>query len=473
MTNTIPALSAEARGALRQAMVTNSGWTDLRKARGYSLASMSRDDYIAACQALGIDVHAVIAPHVSGRAPQQRANSFGLATQVPADPAPPVRTDWAKVQRDHADNKSNAQRIWEANKQAAADFADAPDATTSDAPEFDMHDIGEIISPLSPAILAKLDGLAQIAVGTDVSISAIYQAARRVHHCATGLKLALETATTPVLSPQAAQLATMTKPALDFVPPSWTRDFVDYLEIGATVAVVGPAGNGKTTGARKLLERAGWTVYEFDCTDATLPQDLIGRTSLRQDNGATVTEWTAGPIAKAFADPKGAVLLNEYDALDPRTGMALQSALEAGDGERRVSAPDTGEQLRSHGRCPIVLTLNTIGHGATASYQGRNALDGANRDRIEIIVSGYENEAQIMVAHGFASETAEKLAAWAERARNKLNSMGSREILSNRRLLTAAALIDRRGYSFPEAFNKAFICRLPERDRAQFTGDAA
>lgn len=495
------ALSAEARGAIRQAIVAHAGWSDLRKARGYSLASMSRDDYLAAAAALDIDVAALVAPFVTGRAPQQRtvsspnanfpnspmapqaasaatnarfpnspisrgfaAAGIAQATVTPAAVSPATAT--APKETDMPVN--NAQTV--ANARAADDFADAPDATTGDAPEFDMHDIGEIVSPLSPAMLAKLDGLARIAVGDDVSISAIYQAARRVHHCATSLKLALETATAPVISPRDAQIQAMTKPALDFVPPSWTRDFVDYLEISATIAVVGPAGNGKTTGARKLLERAGFTVYEFDCTDATLPQDLIGRTSLRQDNGATVTEWTAGPIARAFADPKGAVLLNEYDALDPRTGIALQSALEAGDGERRVSAPDTGEQIHSAGRCPIVLTLNTIGHGATASYQGRNALDGANRDRIEIIVTGYENEAQIMVAHGFAAETADRLAAWAERARTKLNSIGSREILSNRRLLTAAALIDRRGYSLNEAFMKAFICRLPERDRGQFTG---
>lgn len=480
--NEIPALSAAARGAIRSAMVSHSGWTDLRKAKGYSLASMSRDDYLAAAAALGLDVPTLIAPHVTGRAPQNRAGSnssiyvgakpetvyqghgsapsgFGLASVAPAPIHSPARSNEAPAVNARQDI---------ANARAADDFADAPDATTgeSQAPEFDMHDIGEIISPLSPAILAKLDGLAQIAVGSDVSISDIYKAARRVHHCATSLKLALETAVAPVLDPRTAHVAAMSKPSLDFVPPSWTRDFVDYLDIGATIAVVGPAGNGKTTGARKLLERAGFTVYEFDCTDATLPQDLIGRTSLRQEHGATVTEWTAGPIARAFADPKGAVLLNEYDALDPRTGMALQSALEAGDGERRVSAPDTGEQIRSAGKCPIVLTLNTIGHGATVEYQGRNALDGANRDRIEIIMTGYENEAQIMVARGYASETAERLASWANRARTRLTELNSREILSNRRLLTAAALIDRRGYSLNEAVQKAFICRAPERERA-------
>lgn len=481
------ALSADARGALRAAITGHPGWDAHRKATGLSLASMTRDNYLDAAAALGIDVHAIVAPHVSGRAAQDRG----------AAPAP--TTDWRAVQRAHAaaqEAASNAatravlsngiiqaspadtdraplrplremQARHAASIAAAADFENAEDPMTADAPEFDMHDIGEIAAPLSPALLAKLDGLARIAIGDDVSISALYRTARRAHHCATSLKMELERALAAPVDPKAAQLAAMLKPALDFVPPSWTRDFTDYLDIGATIAVVGPAGNGKTTGARKLLERAGFTVYEFDCTDATLPQDLIGRTSLRQDNGATVTEWVAGPIAKAFADPKGAVLLNEYDALDPRTGMALQSALEASD-ERRVSAPDTGEQIRSTGRCPIVLTLNTIGHGATASYQGRNALDGANRDRIEIVMTGYENEAAILTAHGFAAETAERLASWAENARNKLNKIGSREILSNRRLLTAAALIDRRGYSLNEATDKSFVCRLPERDKTAF-----
>jgi MoxR-like ATPase len=486
------AISAEARKAIRAAIIAHPKWDDYRKANNLSLASMVRDDYLRAAAALNVDVPTIAAEHGTGRTMQNRATStanvnfpnspisrglaaagIGHATEtapvtaaqinalnsstatIPAAPA---------IVTNEAAEMSHAQDV--ANARAAAEFEAAANSE-AEAPEFDMFALPPIPAPIGEATLAKIDSIVRLAVGEDISIKDLYKSARLTAWCADALKTELLTQREAPIDPRAAALKPFLKPSLDFVPPSWTREFVDYLEIGATIAVVGPAGNGKTTGARKLLERAGFTVYEFDCTDATLPQDLIGRTTLRQEHGATVTEWTAGPIAKAFADPKGAVLLNEYDALDPRTGMALQSALEAAD-TRRVTAPDSGEQLASHGRCPIVLTLNTIGHGATVAYQGRNALDGANRDRIEIVMSGYENEREILTAHGFAPETAERLANWAVTARERLATIGSMEILSNRRLLTAAALIDRCGHSLTDATTRAFTGRMAERDRAAF-----
>lgn len=445
-------LPAEARIALRKAITNHPKWDDVRRAENLSLASMTRDDYFRVAEILGIDAQAIVT----------MANSTfpGQLTSTPKDTADMQSPTIVRAaQADFAaptPTATSAKAI-----AAAADFADADSKA-------DGSTIPALPVALSDATVAKIDSIIALAVDPDVSFSGLYHTARNAIAAAHARQNALDTA---AQDPRASKLATLTRPSLDFVPPSWSQDFADYVEIGSTIAVVGPAGNGKTTGAKKLLQRAGFNVYEFDCTDATLPQDLIGRTSLRQDNGATITEWTPGPIARAFADPKGAVLLNEYDALDPRTGMALQSAFEAAE-FRRVTAPDSGEQITSSGPCPIVLTLNTIGHGATATYQGRNALDGANRDRIEIIVSGYESEREIMVAHGHDDSTAQRLADWAVKARKELERISSREILSNRRLLTAAALMDRCGYSRAAAVEKAFLCRLPDRDKAQFRDDA-
>lgn len=434
-------LSAEARTALRRAITNHPRWDEYRRAHNLSLATMTRDNFLDCARDLHIDVNAIrenaiaTAPTVG---PIGNPNTGLDPEQFPARGEPSDRATKANADFDEADNSED------------------------EAPEFDMTDIPAIPLPVPAATLAKLDSIIAIAVDPEISFSALYAVAKRATMCASALKTELETG-----GARRDPHAQIIRSSLDFVAPSWSREFLDYLDIGSTVAVVGPAGNGKTTGARKLLERAGWTVYEFDCTDATLPQDLIGRTALRQENGATVTEWQAGPIALAFADPKGAVLLNEYDALDPRTGMALQSALEAAD-RRRVSAPDTGTQLLSAGPCPIVLTLNTIGHGATVEYQGRNALDGANRDRVEMVVTGYENEAEIMVAHGYARETADRLATWATAIRLKLAEIGSREILSNRRLLTAAALCDRRGMNVGDAMQRAFFGRMAPAELTRY-----
>lgn len=463
-------LSADTRTALRQAITSHPRWDEHRRTTNLSLATMTRDDYLATADALGIDLGALTSSEPL--TDRERENAAAPTVTRAVAPTSEERTlhSAAMATRGPREIERAERRIMEARTatehdavvaQAQADFAE-PEAD----PVPTSTEIPDMPTPASPVQMAKIDSLIAIGVDPDLpTYTALAQGLQSAISAARALRAELDRA--PAADPRTAALAALVKPSLDFVPPSWSRDFADMLAIGATIAVAGPAGNGKTTGARKLLERSGFNVYEFDCTDATLPQDLIGRTTLRQDNGATVTEWSAGPIAKAFADPKGAVLLNEYDALDPRTGMALQSALESAD-VRRVTAPDSGEQLRSHGPCPIVLTLNTIGHGATVEYQGRNALDGANRDRIEIITTGYEAEADIMVAHGYQRETADRLAAWAHDSRAKLAGISSREILSNRRLLTAAALIDRCGYSLGDAVRKAFVCRLPEREQATF-----
>ena len=420
-------ISLAARSALKKAISAHHGWDDLRRERGFSLATINKADTLEICDRLGISVETIIAT-------------------TPDDDAATIAQEIAEAA---------VQNVRTVSPAAAADF---PDDDAAAVAQVDLL-------PWSAEKLARFDKVISC-VDEAASFSLIYHTAMAQQFRISELAMQvteLQNSTAPVAEVDLGAKAS----APDFVAPSWSRDFADFVSIGATIAIVGPAGNGKTTAARRLLEADGFTVYEIDCTDATMPQDIIGRTTLRSVDGATVTEWTAGPLAKAFCDPRGALLLNEYDALDPRTGMALQSALEAGS-TRRATSPDSGEQIRSSGPCPIVLTLNTIGHGATVQYAGRNALDGANRDRIEIIRTGYEHERAIMIAHGAEPETATVLEQWAASARAALAAMNSLEILSNRRLLTAAQLMDRRGYSLRDATDRAFTKRLDDHSQKEF-----
>lgn len=430
-------ISAAARPAIRNAVSSHPKWDDLRSELGLSLSTMGKADFLTVCDRLNINILDIA------------AQADAAASDFPDD----------TVSR-AAENAVAAAIQSPAHSAMVATSGYEPKAATY---ELSTRDI----LPWSDDKLARFDKVLSC-VDEAASFSGLYATARAAQDRIAELALELVTlqnSTAPV-APVALSAKASTS---EFVAPSWSRDFEDFLSIGATIAIVGPAGNGKTTGARKLLEAAGFNVYEMDCTDATMPQDIIGRTTLRSVDGATVTEWKAGPLATAFADPRGALLLNEYDALDPRTGMALQAALEASStssagaaGGRRATAPDSGEQITSCGPCPIVLTLNTIGHGATVAYQGRNALDGANRDRVEIIISGYEHEAAIMVAHGIDPATASALAGFAANARETLARLNSVEILSNRRLITAGKLMDGRGLSLKDATDRAFTNRLGE-----------
>lgn len=429
-------ISAATRTAIRAAISAHPRWDDLRAEKGLSLSTMDKAAFIDVCDALNINILDVAAA-ADAAAADFPADNVSAAAQA---------VNGGTMLRNSFEPLPTTRKEWDAR------FTPAVDANSD-------------LLPWSADKLARFDRVLSC-VDEAASFSGLYAAARAAQDRVAELALELvELQNAATANAVSAQPLAQRAESAEFIAPSWSRDFEDFLSIGSTVALVGPAGNGKTTGAKRLLQAAGFNVYEMDCTDATMPQDIIGRTALRSVEGATVTEWTAGPLALAFADPRGALLLNEYDALDPRTGMSLQSALEA-CATRRATAPDSGAQLESAGPCPIVLTLNTIGHGATVAYQGRNALDGANRDRVEIIVTGYEHEAAIMVAHGIDAATASALDTWARNARIILANLNSTEVLSNRRLITAGKLMDGRGLSLKDATDRAFTNRMGEMAEA-------
>ena len=205
----------------------------------------------------------------------------------------------------------------------------------------------------------------------------------------------------------------------NIVPMQWHQRLRDDVILGRTIAVRGPAGNGKSTGVKATLESLGYTAYQLDCTDTTTPEQLVGGLVPEPDGkGGIRMVFKAGLFAKAFADPNGAIQLDEFDALDPRAAMCLQSALHrALDGKGRwVAIPDhDAGGVRSEGTCPVVVTMNTYGSGATREYVGRNALDAASMDRFDSLIdTGYEQEERVIKAAGFNQAPSARLMRFAQ-----------------------------------------------------------
>ena len=318
------------------------------------------------------------------------------------------------------------------------------------------------LTAIDPGLIAKLDAVA-VAFGADPAASTLQEAAAAAVAAAGAYKAAYEAA---LQAPALGVGVSISKAG--YIPPAWAKQLRTLIKLGRTVALVGPMGNGKTTAARAELEAMGYTVFEVDCDEDKQPSDLIGRRTISAEDGVSVAGYELGPVAKAMQHPKGALILNEYDALSPQVGMAFQSFFEApSEGQkRRITLPENGEQLQAVSDCPVVLTMNTLGNGATRQYVGRNSLDGANRDRIEIISTGYEAEAERLEAHGYTNATAQWLAGWADSIRLRIEQAGLRVGLSMRRLLTAAALIDKAGMSRAEAVDMAFFSRLEANEAA-------
>lgn len=253
-----------------------------------------------------------------------------------------------------------------------------------------------------------------------------------------------------------------------FVKPSYWDDLCMYLVKGdarPVIALVGPAGNGKTSTAEAVLEAIGYEYEVLDATEFIEPADIVGAMSFRQEESGKAEEvWRDGILTKCFRSGK-ALIINEFDALNPRAAMCLQSAFQDkghnGRG-RYVTLAGNKDESRVYptGDCPVILTMNTYGTGATRQYVGRNALDAASLDRITVISTGYENEEAILTGRGYGKKTADKLVKWAKKVRTEIDRNEFTVILSNRTLLRMAQTIERFGWTFEKAVQKEFLDRL-------------
>jgi hypothetical protein len=135
--------------------------------------------------------------------------------------------------------------------------------------------------------------------------------------------------------------------------------------------LVGPAGTGKTTAARKAAEALGLGFSCLSVGPQTSKSDLLGFV----DAGGTYRESL---FVQAYRDG-GVFLLDEIDAANAGVLTVLNAAL-AGD----VMATPVGMVVRSP-RFVCVAGANTYGQGASRQYVGRNQLDGASLDRFAVL----------------------------------------------------------------------------------------
>lgn len=245
-----------------------------------------------------------------------------------------------------------------------------------------------------------------------------------------------------------------------FVKPSWWSRLIGYLkQERPVIAIAGPAGNGKTLGATQALSALNIPYEVYDCTAYTDVDALVGRYSFRQDESGAGEVWVDGIVARCFRNGWGLVL-NEYDALDPRAALALQSALQ--DDANRYLTTEAGV-ITPAGACPILLTLNTFGSGATRMYTGRNTLDAASLDRLTFISTGYESELEILSAWGVGLVVMAHYLGWVKKARTAIDNNGVRAVLSlrtHRRVMSAVNA----GCTLAQAIDQEFYERLNADD---------
>ena len=149
-----------------------------------------------------------------------------------------------------------------------------------------------------------------------------------------------------------------------------TDELVKCLYAHQRALLHGPAGTGKSTMFYKAAEAFGYAdadIYLISCTAETSQYDLLGA----RDAGGT---YHPGPVLRAFENG-GIILLDEFDALDPSTGVVLNAVL---DGGGKCSVPLRSDQpvAKRHEKFMPVIAMNTLG-GVTHEYTGRGGKQDA------------------------------------------------------------------------------------------------
>jgi cobaltochelatase CobS len=191
------------------------------------------------------------------------------------------------------------------------------------------------------------------------------------------------------------------------------------LRANVPVYIVGPSGSGKTTACAKAAEALSAAFYYTGAVGDAY--SLIG---YKDANGALVRT----PLREAW-EHGGVFLWDEVDASDPNALLAFNAML-ASD-----VAPFPDGMIPRHKDCRLVATANTIGHGATHEYVGRNKLDGAFLARFAVIDWPYDEDLELATAPDLT---------WAKRVqklRAKAKDKGLRVLITPRQSYLGGQLI--------------------------------
>ena len=152
-----------------------------------------------------------------------------------------------------------------------------------------------------------------------------------------------------------------------------------------TVYLTGDTGTGKTTHIEQIAAKVKWPTLRVNMDSEMSRMDFIGRDTLIQENGTTVSRFIEGILPQAMK--QGVILIaDEVDFGRSDIMYAFQSVLENG-GSLRLTE-DGGRIIKPHPMFRIVATANTKGQGdETGCYQGARVQSQAFLDRFQVWVT--------------------------------------------------------------------------------------
>ncbi len=164
--------------------------------------------------------------------------------------------------------------------------------------------------------------------------------------------------------------------------------------MGRSTLLIGDKGIAKTQAARFVSGMfAHDGVPRIISGDGSMMKDeFIGKVLLKEENGASVTEFEPGIIIECM-EQGVPLVIDEVNLIDPAIAMRLQDILLKKPGDKITIQEDPTRQITiAQGFC-VFATANE----ASNRYRSRAALDPAFRDRFDIIPVEYpDGDAQII-----------------------------------------------------------------------------
>ncbi len=188
------------------------------------------------------------------------------------------------------------------------------------------------------------------------------------------------------------------------VDPSYLFDHDTTISILAgfkfnkRVMVQGYHGTGKSTHIEQVAAHLNWPCVRINLDSHVSRIDLIGKDTIKLEDGKQVTAWQDGLLTWAIQNPC-ALIFDEYDAGRPDVMFVIQRILEA---EGKLTLLDQNKIISAHSSFRLFATANTIGLGDTTGlYHGTHQLNQGQMDRWNIVTAlnylSFEQELQIMI----------------------------------------------------------------------------
>lgn len=233
---------------------------------------------------------------------------------------------------------------------------------------------------------------------------------------------------------------------------------VTKLGAGVNVYLAGPAGTGKTTGARvaaqALSKMWGRDVRFYFNGAIDSEHKLLGFVDAQ---GRIVSR----PFREAFTNG-GVYLFDEVDASLAGALLAFNSALANG----HCDFPDGCFEKHRDFRC--IAAANTWGFGATHDYVGRCKLDEAFRDRFVMLHWDTDEalERSIAMSHIADENLGSKWITYVQQCRAKAKIAGIRCVISPRASINGCMLLQA-GETWEEASEACVRKGMPEESWKQ------